>query len=278
MREFENEMIQENDCMDEQREKNYEADSCPKAWEHYKIVYDNRLENYNFEQLSFYNNWKNVGELKSGLYSTNNKLWLNYVDLPIKGKRNRLFLLENSTKKEMHNKITYIEATYRYGGECDFNFNEKKCELFREIIGNDVYANKRLEACKKKHHTLINFSLIQAMGNMQGFKGANRFDRPDVFINKLDQHFRGVSNDVVCFASEANRPYLINYLNGFKDIYNYCATLYFIDDIKFIDEIIKQGALSIENCEDVIRYMNLADEFWNRKLLKFKKLYENSAV
>lgn len=269
---FENVTIEKSEWKVDQIK--FEPDSCPKTWSHYKIAYSNGIKNYNFEKLSFYTHYSKVNKLKRGLQLENGD-WLNYVDQSSNNENNRLFALRNDTKIfNAENNLTYIGASYRYGGECDFNFNEKKCELFNQLIGNDSYAIRRLEACKANHHSLINFSLIQAMGNMQGFKGANRYDRLDVFINKLDQYFRGVSNDIVGFASEANRPYLVDYLNEFKDIYDYCQTIYFIDSIEFVDEIIKQGALPIDNCRDVIRYMNLADEFWGRKQIKIEEIYK----
>lgn len=171
------------------------------------------------------------------------------------------------------NGITYIEATYRYGGECDFNFNEKKYSKFKEIIDENADALERLKRCKENHHTLLNFSLMQSLGNMQSFKGADPFDRLDIFIYKLDKYLSGNSNEIINFSSKSNRPYLISYLNEFKNIYEYCETIYFIDSEEFVNRIIMQGDLPIKNCSDVIRYMNLAEEFWSRKQSAFEKIY-----
>lgn len=158
---FENIKIEENDCLVDNIE--YEADSCQKAWEHYKKVYVDKLKDYNFNQLYFYNHYEDL-KLKKGFYYKKN--WFNYVDSPINNGINRLFSLLKNAEMQTYESKTYINASYRYGGECDFNFNEKKCELFKQIIGDDEDANRRLEECKKKHHSLINFSLMQAIGNL----------------------------------------------------------------------------------------------------------------
>lgn len=86
----------------------YEPDSCPKAWKHYKIVYSNKLKDYDLDdaKLSFYNYWKNVDGLKSGC--KDGKDWFNYVDKPIRN-INRIFLLNNNTKIKVMNDITYID-------------------------------------------------------------------------------------------------------------------------------------------------------------------------
>jgi len=39
--------------------------------------------------------------------------------------------------------------------------------------------------------------------------------------------------------------------------------------------MIQEGGLVIENVEDVVRYMNLALEFWDRKELQIKEIYKN---
>lgn len=112
---------------------------------------------------------------------------------------------------------------------------------------------------------------MQAMGNMQGFKGCNRFDRFDTFIYEMDRYFSAKSQNVLSASSETNKVALISYLNNFKDIYEYCKEVYFIEEEKFINKIIAEGALPIKVCDDVIRYMNLAEEFWAVKEFYFLK-------
>ena len=72
-------------------------------------------------------------------------------------------------------------------------------------------------------------------------------------------------------AKGKNKEYLLNYLNFFDDIYDYCRKIYFIEDREFVDRIIANGQKPLESREDVVRYMNLAIEYWNRKEQYFKK-------
>lgn len=251
----------------------FDPDSSPSAWTHYRTIYEGRMEGYDFSHLVFYNYHSKLSNLNKCFCEERN-IWLNYIDLPSPDSRdyNRLLALKNDTLRIEKEGVTYMEPAYRYGGECDFNFNEKKYKQFRELIGGDAYALDRLKKCRKNHHTLINFSLMQALGSMQGVKGKDPFDRPDVFIYKLDQYFERNSDAVVCQAGR-NREFLEKYLHSFRDIYDYCEKIYFIDSKEFVDEIIRQGALPISEYKDVIRYMDLADEFWRRKQIKIEEVY-----
>lgn len=245
----------------------FDPDSSPLAWEHYKKYYSTAFgNNYDFTRLFYYNHFKEYN-LNSGYYCGR---WLNYVNLPLAdhSRFNRLCVLEKTTSIEEYKCVEYIEPANRFTGECDFNFNEKKYELFRKIIGNDSIVINKLSKCKEMHHTLVNFSLLQAVGNIQKFKGMNRFDRFDTFVYELDQFYSGLNTNVLSSASEYNKSALISYLNCFNDVYDYCKSIYFIDNRSFVDKIISQGSMPIKTCDDVVRYMNLAEEYW-----RFKEFY-----
>jgi len=245
----------------------FDPDSSPEAWEHYiKYYTDDFLKNnFNFDKLFYYNHYSSVG-LKCG-FKYDNK-WLNYTNNNLKDCKgyNRLFALNKDIEYREYNGNTYCEATDRLGGETDFNFNEEKYKYMKRIIGNNVDALKTLEVCKDNHHRLANFSLIQGMGNLQGFKGRNRLDRLDVFIYKLDKYFKSCSSEVLDCSTSENQYLLIKYLDNFVDIYDYVKRIYFIEDKYFVEKIIKQGKLPINTEIDVIRYMNLAQEFWKYKI------------
>lgn len=259
----------------------FDPDSSPEAWKHYQqfYFYNKYLsKNYDFRKLFFYNYYDTIG-LKKGYYDGID--WFNYVNKPIKNtlEHNRLFVLQKGTKTEYLENTEFIIAANRLGGDCDFNFNEKKYLLFLEIIESDTIASQRekddaiqqLLRCRDMHHRLLNFSLMQAVGNMQKFKGSNRFDRLDTFISELDKYYRGISNSVLRFSSPNNEPALKSFLNDFNDIYEYCAIFYFITDKLFIDEIIKQGSMPITNVNELVRYMNLAEKYWSKKEFEFLK-------
>ena len=239
-------------------------------------------DEYDFDSTFFYTPYKEAG-LDHGYYSKNEQIWLNYTNLPIKNPRpfkkdaNRLYALKKGTQIVTNNAVSYCEPAYRVGGECDFNFNENKVMLFEKLINNSqdetekFYALTQLEKCKEMHHTLLNFSLMQAMGNMQNVKGRNRFDRLDTFVYKLNHYFMWVSEEILCGATEPCKQPLISFLEKYNNIYEYFKEIYFIEDREFIDKVIQQGTLPIRSCSDVIRYMNLAEEFWERKENYFLK-------
>lgn len=250
----------------------FEPDSSPEAWNHYKKYYSSDIlrKNYNFENLCFYTPCDEVGE---------NDAPKKYVNLPkechssnpSKGDYNRLCAIDSALVKC---EVKYIDPANRLGGDCDFNFNEDKVRLFEKIVGED---NAQLTMCAEMHHTFLNFSLMEAMGSMQCVKGDNTYDRFDVFILRLYEFFSGENKKVLSKATYCNKPALEQYLEMFKredakeSIYNYFKTIYFIDDHKFVDKVLEQGALPISKSEHVIRYMNLAEEFWFKKEQKLLK-------
>ena len=133
------------------------------------------------------------------------------------------------------------------------------------------------------HHTLTNFSLMLSTGNMQGFKGLICDDRLDRFIYFLERYYTEPDKQnthIASFATENNRPALINYLNSFEDVYDYCQKIYFISDEKLIKKLINSGKQPITGAIDengneispeqrVIEYMELAIEFWEAKAAYF---------
>lgn len=270
---FKNEKIECNQEWNNEK-VNFDVDSSPRAWEHYRMFYSKKIkENYDFDRLFYYTHYRNLEGIKCG-YITNG-VWYNYANQINNTKNNRLYALHTSAKKETEEtdrgKIEWCGATRRLGGECDFNFNEKKYELFKQLIENNEQAKIQLDRCKEMHHTFLNFSLMEAIGGMQSFKGENKFDRLDTFIYELDRYLSGISRDILSSSSEENRGFLKNYLDDFKDIYEYCKEMYFIDEKTFVDEIIESGRKPIKNCSDVIRYMSLAEKFWAVKEFKFLK-------
>lgn len=253
---------------------NFDPDSSPAAWEHYKKYYIKNghviLGNYNFKKLNFYNYYRNIGD-ESGIFKNNE--WKNYINCPSNNKKryNRLFALSNTTKTECKNSKEYCCASSRLGGECDFNFNCKKQTLFKAMICGDNAAEKKLEKCNANHHTLINFSLMQGMGNMQSVKGNDKHDRLDVFVHQLSLYFSREQSNIMTCTSGKNKDALISYLNNFNNIYDYMEKVYFIKNETFIDKIIEQGQLPMNTCDDVVRYMDLANEFWSEKEYYFNQ-------
>ena len=284
---------QENGVQHRQEIK-FDPDSSPEAWEHYKKFYAHIFKDYDFENLAYYNIAEN------GYFFRDKKVWLNFnISKPLLDKDavNRLYAL----KKDTIIYGDYCEAANRLGGETDFNFNEEKIELFKEIIkkaSNQVKEeiSNKLEECAKKHHTLINFSLMQSMGNLQQLKGQQKYDRLDTFIWKLENEFfsklqeiepNGKALDIEKLYQEeelqtfieqlgdiaqGNIKELISFLAGFKNIKNYVKKSYLIENEELIEKIIEQGKSEINTCKDVARYIELAEEFWAEKKKTFDEM------
>ncbi len=133
-----------------------------------------------------------------------------------------------------------------------------------------------LDECCCNHHKFFNFSLIQAVGNLQGIKGKDKeFDRLDSFVSLLSKylgkgditHIRNIG--LLTEGMKINdygKTALRSYLESFSSIYDYCSCIYFIDDKSFVDRIIREGNEPLDRPEHVVRYMKLAKDFWNEKL------------
>lgn len=269
----------------------FEHDSSEEAWKHYKIIYfdtdgKSKINNkYDYPATSCFEkrlvlcNYKN-----NGYYDEPNSKYP-YV--------NRYYFLSNEA--------TYEDESGKYSGEdanlsgdCDFNFNESKCRIFEHMVKAEYkdcsrmqkYALDLLEECKNMHHSLLNFSLMQTKGNMQGFKGSclnngvyASLDRTDTLVSYLASYYKlqdyQKCDSYIIVNAGVNKDTLKEYLDLFKDIYDYSKKIYLIDNEKFVDRMIKEGCLLIKTGHDVVRYMLLALEFWDRKEFKIKEIYVN---
>jgi hypothetical protein len=226
-----------------QNGSSYEPDSSPLAWEHYKWVYTSK-------------HWPLITEFDLTNIATYSDLY-GYEKKNVKYTR----LLAGIKQTSPYSIEGKLWSKFTLGGECDFNFNNKKVTQFKKILGE---SNEFLEYCSGKHHTLLNFSIMAATGGMNNFKGSNPFDRLDTFVYHLNQYFT-VNAQLIFSDSGRNMEPLRNFLDTFDDVYDYCKKIYFINDKKFVERIIYEGKMPLEKPEDVIRYMKLAKDFWSKK-------------
>lgn len=252
----------------------WDPDSSPEAWEHYKKYYTPAhwalLKRYGGKDLA---DSEPLGVGKGGLYAPQIEVGCPYVkecDKPC------------STRKKKGKKLLL-----RLRGETDFNFKGGKYN-FEKTLKNTPpescslqNALILLEKCKEMHHSLLNFSLLQSVGAMQLFKGRWN-DRLDKFIYHLDCFYKKAKNQrkddpIIEAASKANRDCLMQYLASFTDVYDYCDKVYFIqieDNEKsnnnFIQRLIESGKGELSSGDEVLEYMKLAIEFWDRKRRYFE--------
>ncbi|WOV84730.1 hypothetical protein PGH26_02045 [Sporosarcina jeotgali] len=224
---------------EEQNDVNYDVDSSPLAWEHYKKVYDTKQ-------------WPLIA-----------KFDLNNIRL-------RRFKHENITYTRLLVRIKIDSSSFNeerkwskftLGGDCDFNFNEKKVSKFKKILGE---SNELLNYCSRRHHTLLNFSIMPATGGMNSFKGIKPFDRLDTFVYHLNQYYTK-KDELILSNSRYNKQPLIDFLNTFDNIYDYCKKIYFLSNKDFVDRLILEGERPLLVPKDVVRYMQLAKDYWNEK-------------
>lgn len=168
---------------------------------------------------------------------------------------------------------------FTLSGEIDFNFNDKKVKVFSKLLTNENV--KLLKFCNAGHHKLLNMSLLPATGKLNNLKGhlfvenegyinySRKFipeclDRQDTFISALNNYFIR-KDELVLSESGINKEPLINYLNEFSDIFDYCDKVLLIKDKSLINTLIENGAKPIKNETDVLNYINLAQKYWKEK-------------
>lgn len=280
----------------------FEPDASPAAWEHYAVVYRDTIlgKKYNLEDLHFFE-----------YHCVSGDEGHHYVDLPKKGRNNRLCALSKDNKIKPDELMRY-PAVQRLSGECDFNFNEKKYPMFRKLLIRDMQndpdalrdAIMQLDECAQMHHTLVNFSLMPVMGDLQGFKGQKKFESlEEGAFDRFDSHIVALN----CFFKEdykkeswskcnseifqwlgkrtdmspQNKNILLYYLNSFggkektdgkNAMLDYCKNIYFIDDEDFINRLVEAGKKPINKGNEVVNYMNLAKEYWKKKEEAFEQI------
>ena len=191
---------------------------------------------------------------------------------------------DNDTVKRLDEfKILAIKrlGKFKISGETDFNFKDIKFKYYKELIINDNNISdydkqeslKKLEKCKKMHHSLCNFSLMPMTGGMNNVKGMLQQDRIDRFIYVLYDYFKNKNNITnykhhifsQCRSNKIIQESLSEYLSLFDDIYDYCRKIYKIDDAQFVERFIESGSKEISTANQVREYMNLAEQYWKMK-------------
>lgn len=251
----------------------FEHDSSPEAWMHYKQHYtvntfskteDDEEDKYRLDFLCYQTN------------STKNSAKKFHV-LTAVNKRNKL-------PKKCQN---VPSGSCNLRGDCDFNFNEKKYPRFLEKLFNGAVKKEEVELlikCHDMHHTLLNFSLMQGVGGMNNLKGCflridcedgkkeqPQLDRLDKFVTFLKEYFEIIQSDKeerlkklkAGQRGSNNAEYLRDYLDQFGCVYNYCANIYFLptEDHRTGMMIKKNVNINNEKWKDLLEYnKNLIDD------------------
>lgn len=251
---------------------NFDPDSSPIAWKHYKN-YFKELQN---EPLSL--------SFSKSVYRLTSVITINGTEIKVGGDCS--FNFNDDKINKMNNIIK----------------NDKDAD---KSIKKNFY--KKLKYCAEMHHTLLNFDLIPVTGGMNNVKGNLKYkndivmyhdagrkpmeclDRFDTFIYFLNKTFinrnkllnMNQSNLRMCGEYFSNSIFtasmktenfcnLYDFLLSFSDIYDYCDVMYSISDRRFIKEIIQSGSKKITSIYSLGNYLDLANKYWDFKESYFK--------
>lgn len=231
------------------KDKIHDPDSCKDVWDDfYNKVYKNEFEKYfDFNDIE---------------------------DKETNFKCKRLYI---KLRKDMDYGQKFPK--FKMAGDCIFNFNSKKVEIFKKYIDRSCEGENLLNECSNRHHKFANFAFMPITGGMNSVKGIilSKLDRPDIYINELKKYFNKEQNRIFSCARGNNGP-LEWYLSLFNNnIYEYFDKVYLIDDKEFIDnEFLKFANNKIKDAFSAIKFMKMAVTFWNIREANINKYLDSN--
>ena len=192
------------------------------------------------------------------------------------------FEKEKSEEGRITKKTTINGYEIDLGGDCFFNFNEKKIKMFKKIDGVEgtPLVDELEELEKKQHHSKENCILLPVTGGLNNVKGRG-FDRPDKFLCLIDVFYRNknLGKEEAVLKSICQRPriknceILVSFMSSFDDVYDFARHFLGIGDAveDMVGEMLKNGRKDIATADGVEEYIKLACEFWDAR-----KTYEKT--
>ena len=213
----------------------HDIDSCMDVWEEfYREVY-----------LQFFAKYFDFDNIEDKETSSKCKRW--YIKL----------------RKDLDIGVEFPK--FKMAGDCIFNFNNKKNEIFKKWVENSDEGKRLLNECAEYHHSFQNFAFMPITGGMNNQKGRQVLDRPDIHANEIKKYFAGEESKIFSNSGK-NRDALEWYLSIFKnDIYEYFKKVYLIEDSAFVDKFLDFAKVAVKDEVSAIKYMELALEFWNKR-------------
>lgn len=261
----------------------YDPDSSLRAWEYYFEMYYEFLSNVEEEDK----------------------------DLLFKEKFGKKFWLSGNAYKRVVGTFCYFEndkyiwpykldrdklkedQNIGIAGDCVFNFNEKKVPNFEKIIKKDNLNDQNtkeqikvvLSLCSKMHYSPFNFSLMPTTGGLNNIKGRKALDRIDVFLNTLKNIYEKIEKkeeiEEINVTKTTGRA-LIHFLKCIGSFENYCKIFYQLDyketkEKDLVERLLANGKNEdIENPYQLVEYMKLAVEYWEKQKEKYKKVSDTN--
>ena len=279
----------------------YDPDSSLRAWEYYFKMYKELLSNVDKKyELSLFKE-KFVEKRERGF-------WKEGVFKRIKG--TFCYFKEYKYIWPYELDVCDFEKYRNIGiaGDCVFNFNEKKVSYFRKMIGeNNNKKNQQIKEilllCSLMHYSPFNFSLMPVTGGnwaLNIIKGIGNEDRIDVFLKKLKNIYEALEkldkSDIKKYDIEKFDTYiqnmgkigaitvegdlqkgLIHFLWCIGSFENYCKIFYQLDyeenEDNLVNKLIKNAEKneSIKNPDQLVKYMELAVEYWKKQKKNMKR-------
>lgn len=212
-------------------------------------------------------------------FDTSNEAWEVYKLLYEVNFPDGTELKQNKRRRFIEERITVNNRTsakpINFSGDTDFNYTKgfahSRLTAYRKYLKDakipgkyaKIYSNN-LTIFEELTYSIVNVSLIPQNGNMQAIKQGVGNDRLDTFIWALDEYYNKTSNVLFNHSSANNMPVLKEYLAMYQDVYEYCATVYHINE-SLVDELIESGKRAVDSPERVIEFMNLTYRFWTQK-------------
>ena len=212
-------------------------------------------------------------------FDTSNEAWEVYKLLYEVNFPDGIELKQNKRRRFIEERITVNNRTsakpINFSGDTDFNYTKgfahSRLTAYRKYLKDGripgkyakIYSNN-LTIFEELTYSIVNVSLIPQNGNMQAIKQGVGNDRLDTFIWALDEYYNKTSNVLFNHSSANNMPVLKEYLAMYHDVYEYCATVYHINE-SLVDELIESGKCAVDSPERVIEFMNLTYRFWTQK-------------
>lgn len=212
-------------------------------------------------------------------FDTSNEAWEVYKLLYEVNFPDGTELKQNKRRRFIEERITVNNRTsakpINFSGDTDFNYTKgfahSRLTVYRKYLKDGkipgkyakIYSNN-LTIFEELTYSIVNVSLIPQNGNMQAIKQGVGNDRLDTFIWALDEYYNKTSNVLFNHSSANNMPVLKEYLAMYQDVYEYCATVYHINE-SLVDELIESGKRAVDSPERVIEFMNLTYRFWTQK-------------
>ena len=243
------------------------------------------------------------------VYDANEEQWANYIKIYPTFNINPQKLYLDTSKTRLVGRfkysagnitdtisITHInenesqDMTIVLSGDCFFNFSKEKIDYFKiNIKSMKEETSKRLDSVTGAMNNVKGKAYFLKDGTLaisgNGRRPFNAYDRPDTLIYMLDQFYSKKEEKLslydagLFFSSSIFRDSLngmnfseyYNFMNSFNSADDFCRVLFKIDS-DFTKRMIDSGKKPIKSEEDLLNYLNLAQDYWKIRKQQAMKL------